>query len=207
MNAVSCQTGNSQSERPPEAGDLDKARLDSTKLRESLFNYLSQRLPANAPVDDLLQDLFVKALERDAKAPQIRNLTGWLYAAARTTIADFYRAQAACREEVLQEDLAHLVDDDLSFHSALSECLIGFIGELPGIYREALLAADIRGESMRDLAEQEGVSPSAIKSRAARGRRLLRDKVLNCCAVEIADGLVDDYYVRRCGIASQALTK
>ena len=43
-------------------------------------------------------------------------------------------------------------------------------GQLPDKYRDTLLATDFDGEKMQSVADREGVSLSAIKSRASRGR-------------------------------------
>lgn len=55
---------------------------------------------------------------------------------------------------------------------------------------------------MRTLAEQQQVSVSAIKSRASRARVMLKEKLLECCHIEMTDGLVSDYHrisPTRCG--------
>ena len=79
-------------------------------------------------------------------------------------------------------------------HSELSECLMSFVEQLPLIYRETLLATDIRGETMRGLAERQQVSVSAIKSRASRARGMLKERLLACCHIETTSGLVSDYH-------------
>jgi RNA polymerase sigma-70 factor (ECF subfamily) len=78
-------------------------------------------------------------------------------------------------------------------HQELSLCLRPFIEKLAPLYRDTLIATEFRGATMRSLAEAQGVSVSAIKSRAARARAMLRDALLACCSVEIEDGLVSDF--------------
>ena len=77
---------------------------------------------------------------------------------------------------------------------------------LPRIYRETLLATDFDGQSMQAVAEAQNLSLSAIKSRASRGRKLLKDILLDCCHVETKSGTVSDYHrragsQRNCGCA------
>ncbi len=169
--------------------------LASARLQNSLRSYLRRRLPAHAPVDDLVQDVLVKALSASQSGSKISNLEGWLFTAARTTAADYYRAQRHGMEE-LDDSFTESDEEDLSLHSQLAQCLLAFVDQLPAIYRDTLLETDIRGASMRSAADKAGLSVSAIKSRASRARMMLKQALLDCCDVEIAGGLVSDYYRR-----------
>jgi len=168
--------------------------------RLQLRDYLRKRLPDAAAADDALQDIFVKALASKASGRAIDNVVGWLYAAARTTIADHYRAARTPLDEI-SEDLADAgPPDDLAAHQALAACLRPIVERLPPIYRDTLIATELEGKTMRAVADDEGISVSAVKSRAARGRALLRDAVLACCEVELGDGIVSDFRpVEPCG--------
>ncbi|AWI79503.1 RNA polymerase subunit sigma-70 [Parazoarcus communis] len=163
------------------------------RLRQSLRSYLRRRVPDPAQAEDLLQDVFVKALASQQAGRHIDNLTGWLYAAARTAVADHYRS-AGVSMEALDDEMPSAELDDMRMHQALSACLRPFVDQLAPRYREALIATDFEGETMRSVAERQGVSVSAIKSRVARARAMLKDKVLACCHVEITDATVSDYH-------------
>lgn len=60
------------------------------RLRQSLRSYLRRRIPDPTQAEDLLQDVFVKALASQQTGRSIENLTGWLYVATRTTLVDHY---------------------------------------------------------------------------------------------------------------------
>lgn len=137
----------------------------------------------------------MKALTTQQAGRPIRNLTGWLYAATRSALADYYRAQGAPTVALDDEWPVDEVDD-LTLHQELSSCMRPFIEQLPAVYRETLVAAELEGKTMRAMAEEQRVSVSAIKSRAARGRAMLKKAMLACCAIEMNDGLVADYHRR-----------
>jgi len=166
--------------------------LASSELRRSLHNYLRGRLPDATVAEDLLQDILVKALVADRSGQRINNLVGWLHAAARTTVADYYRSRGERMQE-LDESVPENEIEDFRLHAELSKCLMSFAQLLQPKYRDTLLATDIHGKTMRSLADEQQVSVSAIKSRASRARALLREKVLACCAVEVTDGIVSEY--------------
>jgi len=177
------------------SGELQATFLE---LQHRLRAYLRRRLPATAPVDDLVQDIFVKALQARHSGQHIDNLAGWLFTVARHTLADQYRQQTVNNvsgSAAEGEDLDALPapdEDETQLHQAIAQCLTPFIDELPPLYRDTLLATELHGHTQRAYAEQHGVSVSAVKSRVARGRALLKQKLLACCQIEMRDGLVHD---------------
>lgn len=170
----------------------------------ALFERLQGRLRASlrrqvrdeALADDLLQEVFVKALASRGSGRPVRNLVGWIHAIARTTVADHFRAARPGGSE-LDENTPAAEREDRRVERDLAACLRPMVKQLPPLYRDTLLATDFRGRTMRALAEEQGLSVSAIKSRAARARVLLRDKLLHCCQVETRAGRVTDYRPRR----------
>jgi RNA polymerase sigma-70 factor (ECF subfamily) len=163
-----------------------------SQLQKSLRSFLRRRLPDPARADDLLQDIFVKALTAQRQGRRIDNLTAWLYTTARTTLIDHYRSNKS-QPVPVDEQLVVEIPEDLQFHRELAACMRPFINQLAPLYRDTLVATDLGNETMHSLAQREGVSVSAIKSRAVRARAKLQEKVLACCRVEWAGGLVSDY--------------
>lgn len=162
------------------------------RLQHGLRSYLRRRVRDPALVEDLLQDVFVKALAAIRAERQVGNLTGWLYAVTRTTVVDYYRSNRPATEE-LDENIPDIEAEDDLLHQELATCLRPLLEQLPRIYRETLLATDFAGETMRSVANEQGMSLSAIKSRASRARAMLREQLLACCDVEVSDGTVVDY--------------
>jgi RNA polymerase sigma-70 factor, ECF subfamily len=162
------------------------------RLREALRAYLRRQVRDSAVAEDLLQEIFVKALTTLRSRQRPANLTGWLYAVARTTIIDHYRSRRPV-EEALSDHLPDVHANDERAHQELAACLRPLTEQLPPIYREALLAADFQGEKLSSLAAKQNVTVSAIKSRTSRARAMLRDKLLECCEMEMSNGLVTDY--------------
>ncbi len=162
------------------------------RLQGSLHQYFCRHVNDPATADDLLQDTFMKALAAGQNGKAITNLPGWLHAVARTTLVDYYRAHGKPLA-TLDANLPAEVPEDLTLHQELASCLKPFLEELPPIYRDTLMATDFQGEVMSTLANTQGLSVSAIKSRAARARKMLREKMLACCHIEMENGLVSSY--------------
>lgn len=162
-------------------------------LRQSLMGFLRHQVTDPAVAEDLLHEVFLKALHAMQRGDSPTNLTGWLYTIARNSVIDYYRAKRP--SDPLPDDLVAAVSDDNLVEQDLARCLRPLTETLPPLYRNTLLATDFDGLTMQVLATQEGVSLSAIKSRASRGRKLLRQNVLACCKVDVSSsGEVLDFH-------------
>ena len=174
---------------PPSSAELG---VVFSSLQTRLRNYLRKRVE-EAVVEDLLQDIFLKALAAISAKKAPKNLPGWLYTVARTSVVDYYRVKRL-PEETLQEDHPEASQaDEESLQQELATCLRPLAQQLPEIYRHTLLATDFDGRTMATVAKEQGLSLSAIKSRASRARAMLKEKLLDCCDVEIANGRISDY--------------
>jgi len=56
-----------------------------------LRNFIRRRVPNEADVEDLLQEVFFKLVEANRLLMPIDTLTGWLFTVARNGITDFFR--------------------------------------------------------------------------------------------------------------------
>ena len=163
-------------------------------LRSGLRNYLRRRVSDPNLAEDLLQDVFVKASVAINANLFPNNLAGWLYAAARTTVVDYYRSVRPLAIELDENMLDPQQACDELLHQELSLCLRPLVQELPEIYRDTLIAVEFDGKTMQAVAVEQDLSLSAIKSRASRARGMLKEKLLSCCEVEMSVGLVTDYH-------------
>lgn len=177
--------------------DNDNLGQAFASLRRGLLATVRRQVRDPQLAEDLVQEVFVKAVKAVRKGRAPGNLAAWLHAAARTTVIDSYRARKLDTEPLHEEPAAPEPADDQRFQ-VLAACMEPLVRALPMLYRDALLAADIHGQPLAALAE--GRSVSAIKSRVSRGRAMLREKLLACCEVEWTGGQVVDFTPRQtCG--------
>lgn len=168
------------------------------ELRSSLLAFLRKHTGDAQVAEDLLHDVVLKALAAtrdEANAPH--NLTGWLYAVARNAAMDHHRRSRPTEE--LPEELSAAEDDaDEAATRELANCLRPMAERLPAAYRDTLIAAEFDGLALAEVGRQQGLSLSAVKTRASRGRRLLQQELVKCCRVALsAQGQVLDYDARK----------
>jgi RNA polymerase sigma-70 factor (ECF subfamily) len=167
------------------------------EVRRSLLTFLRKHTGDAQVAEDVLHDVVVKALvasQHGNGAPH--NLTGWLYAVARNAAMDVHR-RARPTEELPEDLQAPLAEEDVTA-AELANCLRPMAERLPGTYRDTVIAAEFDGMSLADIAKAQGLSLSAVKTRASRGRRLLQQELVECCRVALSPkGAVMDYDVRK----------
>ena len=161
-------------------------------LRHALLGFLRNKVGDNNVAEDLLHEVFLKALKAMERGDSPSNLTGWLYSIAKNSVIDYYRAKRPT--DPLPEELATPQSDDNLVEQDLARCLKPLTESLPPLYRNTLLATDFEGFTMQVIADRENVSLSAIKSRASRGRQMLKQSLLSCCQVNVSSsGQVLDF--------------
>jgi RNA polymerase sigma-70 factor (ECF subfamily) len=159
-----------------------------------LRGWLRRRLGNPAQADDLLQDLFIKALRQGDRFCSVQNARAWLFEVARNTLADQLRVARDMVE--LPDDLAAPADEPDTVDS-LTACLPRVLSELSFEDREAITLCDLEGMSQADFAVSRGLNLSAAKSRVQRARQRLKQRMTQVCQVQTDDsGHVADFVPR-----------
>jgi RNA polymerase sigma-70 factor (ECF subfamily) len=161
-----------------------------------LHVFLRRRLADADAADDVLQDVFVKAMRHGQGFCNLDNPRAWLFQVARTTLID--RSRTAHPVEPLGEgdqEPADVQEDTAPAIDALAGCLERTLAELADEDRAILQACDIGGMTQRAFADAHDVSLPAAKSRLLRARQRLRDRLTTVCRVHFdpADGRVSGH--------------
>lgn len=139
------------------------------RFAPAVHGVLLARAPA-AEVDDLLQEVFLTALER-LEALRAEHLVGpWLVAIARNQVVDHFRRRplrAVVDAEPAREDPRR----------AEANQALAAIRQLPEAYRETLILSLVEGMSGKEIAAQTGLTPESVRVNLHRGMRLLRARL------------------------------
>jgi RNA polymerase sigma-70 factor (ECF subfamily) len=163
-----------------------------------LLGYLRHRLSDKDAANDMLQDVFVKALRFGQGFCSLDNPRAWLFQVARNALVDRARA-AHPTESLASDDVEHaaLPPDAVAPVDALAGCLVRALAELSVDDAAILRACDLEGLTQRAFAQAQGLSLPATKSRLLRARQRLRNHLTTACQVRFeADGSVADHVPR-----------
>jgi RNA polymerase sigma-70 factor (ECF subfamily) len=151
------------------AGDQDAfARLYADYLR-MVHAILLGRVPRR-DVDDLVQDVFLRAFTRLKSLREPAAFGGWLAAIARNRATDYLRRT---REQV--ELPAEMAGGDAI--AADTFAVLEVIRQLPDAYRDTLLMRLVEGMSGAEIADRTGLTPGSVRVNLHRGMALLREKL------------------------------
>jgi RNA polymerase sigma-70 factor (ECF subfamily) len=155
--------------------------------------------PANA--EDIVQEIFIPIHRNLSTVEDEARLPAWLFTVARSAIADHFRKNSR-PVAALAEDFdppAPTVDPEITSAMVmeLSTCLEPMVETLPSSYREAIRPIELSGMKQAAAAKDAGLSVSGMKTRVQRGRQKLKDRLLQCCEVELdKQGAVMNYKPR-----------
>lgn len=132
---------------------------------------LSHASPADA--DDLVQEVFLRAMRSIGTLRDAPAVGGWLVAIARNTAISRRRAARPTAPLVEAPDpREHAASASLSAHEALDT-----IHELPDAYRETLVLRLVEGLSGPQIAERLGMSEGSVRVNLCRGMKMLRQRL------------------------------
>jgi len=155
-----------------------------TEYHRKLLSFIKKRVSDAAMAEDILQEIFVKVHTRIDSLKEDIKLESWLYQIARNTVYDYYRTHKP--SEALPEGLTQPdIEQNESAKQELESCLEPMINQLSDRYREAVYLSEIKGMNQKDVANQQGISLSGVKSRVQRGRKLLKGLMHECCEIEL----------------------
>lgn len=160
-----------------------------------LRHWVRHRLHDAAQADDVVQDVFLKALRQGERFDALHNPRAWLFEVARNILIDRFRL--AHDTVALPDDLPASVPPDIDTVERLTACLPRVLAELSAQDREAITQCDLQGVAQADFARSSGLSLSAAKSRLQRARQRLKARMTQACQVQLDNaGHVTDFVPR-----------
>lgn len=141
---------------------------------------LLAKVPLDA-VDDLVQDVFIRALRRVSTLRKSDSFGAWLAAIARNLANDYHRRSAP--EEQLddsitdQKFLRDATDRYGPADRASGLAALNAIRSLPDAYREPLILRFVEGMTGPEIAERTGLTHGSVRVNLHRGMQMLREKL------------------------------
>ena len=161
--------------------------------RLRLRNFIRRWVSVEADVEDLLQDVFLRAIEAYRLPAPVEQWGAWMFRVARNLIVDSFRRRRVRGTESIgtenDEGEARRPEDDLPSREAgpaeayarsvVQAELLEALEELPAEQREAFMAHEFEGLSFKEISAQTGVRVNTLVSRKHYAvlhlRRRLRD--------------------------------
>ncbi len=147
--------------------------------REKFLGFVQRRVESREVAEDILQNAFVRGLEKGGELREEESAVAWFYRMLRNAVIDHYRRKAS-KSKVIQEWVEGLevgTQPDEMIKDVACACVNEVLEDLKPEYRDAIRTADIEERSLRELAESAGISENNAAVRVHRAREALRKQV------------------------------
>ena len=172
------QTASGYARDRPVSVSLSRRKLDPERLGDHfdrLYRAAWGLTGSREDAEDLVQETYAKVLRRPRVLHSDDDL-GYLLRVMRNTYFSALRAAGRRpRTEPLPEQLDLIEDHAAPSPQQLLESgeLYGLIGELPDVFREALVAVDVLGLSYKEVARALQTGEATVTTRLYRARMRL----------------------------------
>jgi RNA polymerase sigma-70 factor (ECF subfamily) len=178
-------------EAPEESAPVEEIAAALVANHRAFLAFVEKRVGSRAIAEEVLQDAFVRSIE---KLDTVRETAiGWFYRVLRNAIIDHHRRSAAAerqREAYAREEQATAGEDE-ELQRVVCTCVAQLAETLKPEYAAALQRIEVDGLSVKDYADEAGISSSNAGVRIFRAREALRKQVARSCGTCATHGCVD----------------
>lgn len=153
-------------------------------LFDSLYNFARWLTQHREEAEDLVQETYAKALKGFASFQPGTNFRAWMFRILRNaflTSRSGLKAAATVPLDSKEEDpglpVTTETPESILLERASQEMVQEALGQLPVIFREALLLCEVEEMSYQEIADALSIPIGTVMSRLARARRMLRQAV------------------------------
>ena len=147
---------------------------------EELRSFLLARLHDRYQTEDLLQDIFIKAIKEGRKFCELENARAWLFRVTKNQLIDYQRTLK--QHDDIPEQLGQTVIEKQPVAN-LSTCLPYALTSLNDEDKAIIQSCDLEGMSQKDYADANGLSLTGAKSRIQRARKRLKQALQVECNI------------------------
>ena len=168
------------------------------RFSDSLRRFILKKVKNTDLADDLLQETFIRIHSKIDSLRDETKVQSWVFQIARNIINDYYRKPNLTSEAEVPE----IIEEEFESDEAMTETIrdmVHFMKDLPKKDCQALCQVELDGISIKEFADNAGISYTAAKTRVARARYKLSDLLMNCCHFEFDKyGTVLGYHPIHC---------
>jgi len=155
--------------------------------------FLERRVESRAAAEEILQEAFVRGLERAGEIHDDERAVAWFYRLLRNAVVDHYRRRGAEARglEALARELGDASEPPPEVEAALCHCFEALLPALRPEYAEILRRVDLEGGRPAEFAREAGLTANNAMVRLHRARRALRADLQRSCRTCADHGCLD----------------
>lgn len=180
-------------ETSAEAPESPEVVIALVKNHRDFLGFLQKRLGDRALAEDILQEAFVRGLDKVTTLENEESATAWFYRILRNAVVDHHRRRATAdrKLESFAAELEQHAEPEGEVRGAVCRCVGELAGTLKPEYADALRRVEIDGVTVKDYAAEAGITSNNAAVRVFRAREALRKRVSRSCGTCADHGCLD----------------
>lgn len=157
------------------------------------LRFLERRVGSTAIAEEILQNAFVRTLEKGHGLSDEEGAVAWFYRLLRNALVDHYRhrgVEARALEKEANEG-APAAEIESEIEDAICKCVNELVPTLKSEYAELVRRVDLEGESVTAIAGSLGMSANNAMVKLHRARQALRRQLERSCGTCATHGCLD----------------
>ena len=158
------------------------------------LDFLAARVGSREDAEEILQDAFVRGLQKAGEIRDDESTVAWFYRLLRNAVIDHYRRSAADRKALEAHAREAPEADpglDADLERAVCACVHDLIPLLKPEYADLIRRVDLDGADVTSAADTLGITPGNARVRLHRARTALRDELERSCRTCATHGCLD----------------
>jgi RNA polymerase sigma-70 factor (ECF subfamily) len=149
--------------------------------KNGLQFYILKKIKDKEIANDLSHEVLMKIYNSCCSNNEIRNVRSWMFQIAHNTTIDYLK-----KENKFTDELPEIFEnDENNSFKEVAEFMNPLIKLLPEKYAVPLQLSDIEELKQAEVSKKINLSLTATKSRIQRARKLLKEKIIECCNLEL----------------------
>lgn len=153
--------------------------------KQRLLAFLQNRVGSAELAAELLQDAFVKGVEKGHTLREDESALAWCYRLLRNAVIDRHRRMSVERDALarLAQELGTWPDADRDLEREVCACMNELVVTLKPEYADILRRVDLEESRIERVAAELGITANNAAVRLHRARQALRQRLEQMCGV------------------------
>ena len=153
--------------------------------KQRLLAFLQPRVGSAELAAELLQDAFVKGVEKGHTLREDESALAWCYRLLRNAVIDRHRRMSVERDALarLAQELGTWPDADRDLEREVCACMSELVVTLKPEYADILRRVDLEESRIERVAAELGITANNAAVRLHRARQALRQRLEQMCGV------------------------
>lgn len=155
--------------------------------------FLEKRVESRAIAEEILQNAFMKSIEKKHQLQNDESAVAWFYRLLRNAVIDHYRQRDAQGRALEKHGAEVALGEQMEpeAEATICACINDLIPTLKPEYEQLVRAVDLEGKPVNEAAKELGITANNASVRLFRARAQLKKRLETTCRTCAEHGCLD----------------